>query len=404
LAEMCTAYGHQRYQNMSSGGTLCQYGSGHWCSSGGSFQTMDAGRVDANGTSCDVESFSFDTQAPYWQDVSNTYSTSAGPTVYTCPDSTWTLQGQTCVKPDHTAGAEANCGWYDWGTNYAVPGASSACLGQDGVTFEGAYPVGRALVGGVYHYFAQGCYKYTGGLCTPGAPSPATAQSTLPVATCPTGQTVGVINGQAQCFSNGQQQNPVPTSTQTTTSNTVTNPDGSTTTIVTNADGTTTTTTTSADGKTTTQDKQTKTDMYCVDHPKDPACGGSVFGGSCAAGFTCGGDAVQCAVAQAAYRSNCELFDRPSQALADVGNNAAAGHDTVTSPAALSERTTVDMPTLGLDATHTLTGGCPANFSVSVVGHSIVVPLSNLCPYLEFMGRIVVAFALVAGMLIVGVA
>lgn len=180
-------------------------------------------------------------------------------TEYTCP-SGYTLDagGTTCTLSTCAAkaGTTAASGYFDWGTDPTVARSSAGCSGGCKATFTGSFPEKRALVNGVYHYFASGQYTYwdvdVAESCT-SEPS-ATGVPALPAPTCATGQTMGQVNGQDVCLASGgtvsnPYQAPAP-KTATTTKNTVDNGNGTTT---------ETTTTTYPDGSTKTDVKTTTT-------------------------------------------------------------------------------------------------------------------------------------------------
>ena len=88
---------------------------------------------------------------------------------------------------------------------------------------------------------------------------------------------------------------------------------------------TTTTTTTitnnSTGSSTTSTSTSTSTESqggFCKENPGSKLCGkggdeGSEFGGACKEGFSCEGDAIQCAIAKEQHRRSCQLFDDKSQ-------------------------------------------------------------------------------------------
>lgn len=131
------------------------------------------------------------------------------------------------------------------------------------------------------------------------------------------GAAVGVINGISLCVpistpnaspvkNNAVKQNiGSDGNVTTTTNNYTTNNDGTVTT-------TTTTTITNSSGglvgtPTTTTAKQ-DTPSFCEQNPNLQICKQSSFGGSCG-GYVCNGDAIQCAIAQRAYKDRCEADD-----------------------------------------------------------------------------------------------
>ncbi|WP_343736076.1 virulence factor TspB C-terminal domain-related protein [Acidovorax sp.] len=118
---------------------------------------------------------------------------------------------------------------------------------------------------------------------------------------------------------------------------------------------------------------------------------GSGFGGSCMSGFACEGDAIQCAIAKEQYARNCKLFDDTS-AESDLynANKGKTGNQTGDLPGnetiSLSGRIDTSDPLGG--------GGCIGDLSVTVWGHGVSLPLSNLCQYLAMLGNILVAVSM----------
>lgn len=167
---------------------------------------------------------------------------------------------------------------------------------------------------------------------------------------------------------------------------------------------TTTTTVINPDGSKQTETKTETIDDYCQKNPTDKVCkrSDSSFGGSCSA-FTCDGDAIQCAIAREQHQRNCTLYDT-STSLSDLGNQVATDSDPLklSHPALPANRLTVNLSS-SLDTSKNFTASCPADKIVMVQGQEITIPFSKLCPYLQFMGAVVVAFSLLGAMRIVGV-
>lgn len=143
---------------------------------------------------------------------------------------------------------------------YAVPGNYN-CWG-DGPGFQEVY--------------CAADYQYTGSACTASDSAPAAPGSQPP---CPTGYTMGTVNGASKCLPSGggATQTPPPVSPQSkTTENTVTNADGSktTTTTTTSTDGSTSTTvtTTAPDGSKTSTTTGTGGTMKPGDNPVKDFC------------------------------------------------------------------------------------------------------------------------------------
>lgn len=331
----------------------------------------------------------------------------------------------TCVAKKGTFLSQ---GKYDWGTS-PTNSVIVVCDGTCYATFSGSQAVARFLLNGVYHYVAEGNYAFDGSTCS--NPTNIPAMGSLPPDTCPTGQILGTLNGKKMCVLAGVPQNPNPIPAPTTpsvTKATVTNSDGSTTTTTTATAGdgsktVTVTNTPSGGGQATTTTEQKpppstdpmqdfcknnptsticKSAKFCEDNPDISICKTSTWNGGCGA-FVCDGDAIQCAISKEQHTRNCTLFDMATP-LSDLGNALAAGTDTGVdaNPAKSSNRQTVNLAT-ALNTSKTIAAACMPDLTVQVRTSTIVIPFSNLCQYIEIMGRIVVAFSLVAaGRIIAG--
>lgn len=221
----------------------------------------------------------------------------------------------------------------------------------------------------------------------------------------------------------------IPTATGETKTTTVTNPDGSITKydVKKNADGTTDVTTT--DGKVvektdtttctgtkcttdqTTKENGTTTgttkgeitlDGLCKESPDHAACGTdkeSAFGGTCSAGFNCDGDAIQCAMARKQHETVCALFENKS-AESDLydAEKAKTGNVTDANP----NNSTQSIGSGMFDFTSALGGGsCIPNKSVTVWGKSIDLPFSDICPWLNALGTVLVSVSSLVALRIV---
>ena len=181
----------------------------------------------------------------------------------------------------------------------------------------------------------------------------------------------------------------------------------------TKSDGTTTTTTT------TTQNVNRQ--GYCARNPESSICGReedkdgankgarergggkgggdgegeeenpSQFGGACAAGFTCEGDAILCAIAKDQHIRACKLFDDSSpESELYLANKGKTGNQTGDLPG----NETISLAGR-IDTSDALGGGgCFGDLSVTVWGTSVSLPLSNLCQYLAMLGNILVAVSM----------
>lgn len=348
--------------------------------------------------------------------------TSTTPDTYSCPanstlsGSTCTCNGglaqsgNTCVDPtakkctDAKDGVDLFTGFKSlptFGASFCPSdGAASACASK----VSGGFCVVKAGVKTCTHEVT-----YTGGTCTPPAPSQ-TEPNPTPT---PCKGTYGQVNGVDVCIPLGSDPSAT-VETAKKTETTTTPPDGTPSTTTTTDEKATcigsmcttekTTTTTGPDGlpKTTTEKKSESKDDFCKVNPRDPQCVTSSFGGSCSAGFKCDGDAVMCAIAREQHVRNCKLFDDVSSVeaeLYDVQKNKA-GSQTGDLPG--SE--TIAIGASSFDTSDAIGGGsgCIADKSVTVAGTVVSIPFSSVCGHLAMLGNIllVVSF-LLAGRIVV---
>jgi len=273
------------------------------------------------------------------------------------------------------------------------------------------------MSGGVQYW--KGTWTSTGDQCT----SQPTASSTVPAndaPDCQPGYGVSTVGGITMCVPASQATN-TPTTVNSTSSTTGTangsgTSTGSTTTTETKTctgDGScsTSTTTVTKDGSgtttgtTTTTAKTTDTkgddavSQFCRENPTSPICKGSSWGGSCAASFTCEGDAVQCAQAQAAYLMACDLTKTGDQKT--LGDQITSGTDPLAST--LPNPATPETKTISITSSGFLGGGGLADQSFTVWGQTVTLPFSSLNVYLGYMGSIMLVCASLACARIVGV-
>ncbi|MBS0483626.1 MAG: hypothetical protein JSS06_00165 [Proteobacteria bacterium] len=125
----------------------------------------------------------------------------------------------------------------------------------------------------------------------------------------------------------------------------------------------------------------------------------SGFGGACASGFTCEGDAVQCAIAREQHIRSCKMFDDPSpesqlydQFKGKTGNQTGdlPGNDSIN----LAGR---------IDTSDALGGGggCIQDLNVTVWNQSVTLPFSQICPYLAQLGNVLLAVSFLLALRIV---
>ncbi|CAN7474550.1 hypothetical protein [Acidovorax delafieldii] len=231
---------------------------------------------------------------------------------------------------------------------------------------------------------------------------------------CPNGYT-GTVNGVEVCV------NKVPNSGADGGSNETETNDGTETTTrrvdrSTNCEGdkcttTTTTTTTRRNNSTgatttttTTSTSTTSKPGFCQENPSSKLCkdgkeDGSSFGGSCAGGFTCEGDAIQCAMAQEQHRRACKLFDdqTPESQLYNA-EKSKTGKRTGDLPG----NETIAFGQSMYDSSNALgPGTCISDLPVDVLGQTVSLPISQICPHLATLRLALLAFGALMWVLIV---
>lgn len=273
-----------------------------------------------------------------------------------------------------------------------------------------------------------GCFydgHYTGTSCTGSESGQSSTEEEAPNSPeydcVKQGKSWGTVNGTVVCVAAGTSGSSPTTnyapSTSTSSSNSTTS-NGSTTTTSSdssgtkqttfNDDGTVTTTestnTTNSDGtQSTNQTEHTEPVAdFCRDNPNVQQCKAAdkgSFGGSCDAGFTCDGDAAQCAIAREIHTRNCEIFKED----ADMTNkfNEAKNDNGSTNPAATANIQTVNIPTT-LDATSPYAGQCNQDVTVSIAGSSVTIPFSAWCDVLNALGYLFLACAYISAAIILG--
>jgi hypothetical protein len=144
---------------------------------------------------------------------------------------------------------------------------------------------------------------------------------------------------------------------------------------------------------TDTKDKTT----FCAENPDLSICKTSTFAGSCSS-TSCSGDAIQCAIAQTAARSECE-FLHPTGADVDTGTAALSGGDRPTGHPGNSP----DIHGFSglIDQSDPLSGGCPADLSLTLLCNPLSVPISKICEPAAILGNLMVGFSLLAAAFIV---
>lgn len=172
-----------------------------------------------------------------------------------------------------------------------------------------------------------------------------------------------------------------------------------------------TSTTTNTTNNSTVNSSSTTTTVdkgdYCSKNASAAVCknekgeeeGKGKFGGSCSGGFTCEGDALQCAIAKEQHKRSCELHvnESPESKLYEASKGKTGkvtddlpGNETI----ALTDRINTSSA-LGA-------GYCPLrDVTVDVAGYSKVLPLSNSCEQLGYVKTFFVGLCLLLALWIV---
>ena len=146
---------------------------------------------------------------------------------------------------------------------------------------------------------------------------------------------------------------------------------------------------------------------FCAKNPGHNMCAGqekqeSAFGGACG-GFTCKGDAIQCAMAKEQHQRNCTLFEQET-ALSRAGLDAANGQAMPEGhPGRNPEVSAFALSSLISQDSGGLAGGCPTDVVIPAPmgGPAITLPFSQACDALKMVGNIAVAICMVSAAFIV---
>lgn len=292
-----------------------------------------------------------------------------------------------------------------------ISGGSQLCLPSLGVsdkrgcmyTFELEIASGNPYVSQGTTTVSKGATNKSCDISTDKSVSP----DKLTDKSCPVNQQMGKFNGVSVCMPVDRS---VPTKTETVKTTEGTDANGNpkkttentTTTCVDGKCSTVTTTTTTTNNNTTTDTttKEGSKSGYCTENPKSVQCGNgdgeSSFFGACGADFVCKGDALLCAISSEQHQRDCELFVNKSPE-SDLYEKAKALDSTQSVTKDLTKD--VDISPSKFDSSNILGGGaCIPDKNIIIMSKSYSLPFSKVCPYLEYMGSILlmVSFALAA--------
>lgn len=275
--------------------------------------------------------------------------------------------------------------------------ATASCVIQGDGDYSAAWKDSTGAT--KWRIWARGL-KFTGQECASTPEAEPTPLPELP----PKGKCPGQINGVTVYLPCGDGVSSTPKTSTATTST----PQGTSTTTITEEtevdckDGecttkTTKTTTTNGTPTTETSTSTQSKDDFCQKNPRSPHCGGGggggpggdgeggSFGGSCQTTFVCDGDAIACAIAKATNEARCLLT--PTEEVKQVAQQMAAGTWAQNLPSQVRNvgQFNQDNP---------YGGGCPPDMSFMVAGHTVAIPLSNVCSELQMLGNLLVVLTL----------
>ena len=157
-----------------------------------------------------------------------------------------------------------------------------------------------------------------------------------------------------------------------------------------------------AAGQAAAAQKEEQQPEFCELHPSSIICkNSSINAGYCASGksngFSCDGDAIQCAIAKEQQIANCKFYEK-DDALKTAYDDSKSDTN---NPADNSNRENLNVQS-SITVTSAATGSCPIDKTFIVNGQSFTLKLSTYCPYLEFLGNFVLILAYLGAAKIIG--
>jgi len=347
-----------------------------------------------------------------------------GVTSYSCPSNA-SLSGASCSCSSGYAEQASSCVVDEppnpcsnfgqllssyHGSVQMVKGQTSACMGGCEVNFKSGYQgadlYGAGSDGVMRGWVPIGQLQSADAVGTCGTPTAPVVEPVPDAELPPPGTCPGTVNGIAvnvPCSST--ETNNTSTSQETdgagnTTSKTVAK---STSCNAAGACTTTVTTTTTVNGSSSIATKSTTQSKgeFCAGNPGSKECGdgeGSSFGGSCGAGFVCDGDALQCAMAKEQHKRACELFQTDSDERQSYETAKSKGQAGTDQTGDLPGNQTVNVGPGDFDSSDAIGGAqCITDKSIVVFGRTINMPLSRTCPYLAYLGQLLVVVGYLLG-------
>jgi hypothetical protein len=143
---------------------------------------------------------------------------------------------------------------------------------------------------------------------------------------------------------------------------------------------------------------------FCEIHPSSIICkNSSINAGYCnvgkSTGFTCDGDAIQCAIAKEQQAANCKFYETDDSLTAKY--NEALNDNLANNPSLPQNAHEINLPT-SLDASSPYAGQCNPDLVIAFNGDSITIPFSKWCDILASLGYLFLAMAYMSAAYILG--
>lgn len=324
---------------------------------------------------------------------------------YTCPsnsspvsggcncNSGFVPQNGQCVPPPNPCVGMTGQSMVQFGTFVWPRGVTSACSGGCAQTVTGDSPFDfywkDETTGQFLGHYTSNQFVFTGEQCTGGTAPAALPQNEATEETiapkCKAGEYYGQVNGQDVCVPSSSTSSTTETTEQTKDSSGNTTGTATTSKDV-ECEGdscTVTTTTTNADGTSKVTTGTVSKGEHCASNPGSRECEVSQFAGTCQTGFTCKGDAIQCAQARVQWDSYCKLH--ADEAAMSLYESAAAKYNTDITGDLPGNQSNV-FGSDWFDSSDALGGGsCVADVHVSQWIVEFDIPLSQLCQQLLWL-------------------
>jgi len=143
---------------------------------------------------------------------------------------------------------------------------------------------------------------------------------------------------------------------------------------------------------------------FCAQNPAAAVCKQSLdstFAGTCSSGFTCSGDAIQCAIAQEQHQRDCTFYG-PDSDPNSVFSQALSGADNKNMDAIKAASTSVSISNLDTSGSG-WSRACPSDPVIPLgfghAGSSLTIPFSRICDPLGILSNAGVGLTMLGALL-----